>query len=96
MNFVDFNSKLMDIRIVFNEKEIKPGSLIKVYKLNSPDYEGGNDSTFQHMGIVERVDFSLIKYHYYSVGKQEVIHHFLYPSDIYNGENEGRFLFEVV
>ena len=98
MNFEDFKDDLMDIRTVFNDRAIRPGSIIKVYKLNSPDHreQGGDDTTFQHTGIVEKVDFSVLKYHYYSTGKEEVVHSFLYPSDIWNGKNEARFLFEVV
>jgi len=98
MNFVDFDKNLMAVRTVFNDRVVTPGSVIKVYKLNSPDHRehGASDSTFQHVGIVEKVDFSILKYYYYSPGKEEVVHSFLYPADIYNGENEGRFLFEVV
>jgi len=72
----------MSRKPIFNEELIKPGSVIHLYNVDVVATSETNAKFFV-TGIVERVDFSMIKYMYYSWVERKMTPGYIYPSDVY-------------
>src|SRR5690606_40085354 len=91
---------LMKTRPIFNEDAIKPGDVINIYKV----IDFAEELPLYRTGIVSEVDFSMIKYGYYSSEDYEILTDYLLPSSIYWEnttdkqweENDTLYIFEVI
>ena len=101
MKISDFDQNLMAMKPIFNDVVIRPGDIIDIYKVDA-SYQL-QEVPLYRTGLIEKADFSRIKYSFYSEEEEKIVSGFLLPNDVLFGTptdsqwegKESLFIFKI-